>query len=616
MMFSREVCAFFESQKQKQNEKSVHVALSPSALLLLCGRATNWSSLSDNKVILNGIHGEFRGCEMTAIMGPSGSGKSTLLNILSGFITSNISGSIRVNGKPRDYNSFRKQSTYIMQEQSLHPLLTLRETMNFAVKLKTGNTLSRDERHKKISIILADLGLEQEVDTFVANLSGGQQKRLSIAMELVDDPMILFLDEPTTGLDSSSSTQCIRLLKQLALEGKTIVCTIHTPSALLFELFDNIYCLADGICVYQGWSKSLVPFLTELDLICPETFNPADFLLEIANNDYGPQNHRLKEKIQNGLNADYRKASLSLMPSNELKLSTQLRPDFSSSFTNQVAQLTIRNMLFNKRDISYVAIRLVVYILVGVLVGIMYYQIGNEAKHMINIFKSIYLMVAFLMYTSLYSLTVRCKSHCRSLITCRLTFALQLFLVPLDLPIIQREHFNRWYSTGAHYIALNLADVPVLVICSLTFTVVAYIMTNHPLEDFRLGTILGIGLAMSFTSQAYGIFAGSIVELKVCLHEFEMPPATHSLAFQLSLLFAALLMVYQIIFAGGLVFMKDVNPAWHWMFEVSGVVQHETALQELAQHVQHLIFCFFCSLFLDFVHEARTRWLWNANLGL
>lgn len=94
---------------------------------------------------------------------------------------------------------------------------------------------------------------------------------------------------------------------------------------------------------------------------------------------------------------------------------------------------------------------------------------------------------------------------------------MKLFLVavPLDLPIIRREHFNRWYSTGAHYIALNLADVPILIICSLIFTTVAYIMTNHPLEEFRIAGVLAIGLAMSFTSQAYGIFAGSIVELKV-----------------------------------------------------------------------------------------------------
>lgn len=296
-----------------------------------------------------------------------------------------------------------------MQEQNLHPLLTLRETMHFSMKLKTGNALSEQQRDKKIMLILENLGLEMQIDTFVDNLSGGQQKRLSIAMELVDNPTILFLDEPTTGLDSSSSTQCIRLLKKLAQEGKTIICTIHTPSALLFEMFDHLYTLAEGCCIYKGASKNVVPFLKELGLVCPETFNPADFLLEIANNDYGVQNHRLREKIENGVNGNYRKNSQPLTGKNDRKLSIDLRPDTTSSFVNQVIQLTSRNMLFNKRDSSYMLTRLIVYLFVGILVGVMYYNIGNEAKQMINIFKSIYLMVAFLMYTSLYSLTVRCN---------------------------------------------------------------------------------------------------------------------------------------------------------------------------------------------------------------
>lgn len=296
-----------------------------------------------------------------------------------------------------------------MQEQNLHPLLTLRETMHFSMKLKTGNALSEQQRDKKIMLILENLGLEMQIDTFVDNLSGGQQKRLSIAMELVDNPTILFLDEPTTGLDSSSSTQCIRLLKKLAQEGKTIICTIHTPSALLFEMFDHLYTLAEGCCIYKGASKNVVPFLKELGLVCPETFNPADFLLEIANNDYGVQNHRLREKIENGVNGNYRKNSQPLTGKNDRKLSIDLRPDTTSSFGNQVIQLTSRNMLFNKRDSSYMLTRLIVYLFVGILVGVMYYNIGNEAKQMINIFKSIYLMVAFLMYTSLYSLTVRCN---------------------------------------------------------------------------------------------------------------------------------------------------------------------------------------------------------------
>jgi ABC-type multidrug transport system ATPase subunit len=365
--------------------------------------------ISGEKTILNNINGEFRGNELSAVMGPSGCGKSTLLNILSGFITSNVEGSIRVNGKPRDLNTFRKQSTFIMQEENLHSLLTLRETMNLSIKLKTGNALSKQQREKKIMMILENLGLEMHVDTFVDRLSGGQQKRLSIALELVGDPSILFLDEPTTGLDSSSSTQCIKLLKKLAQEGKTIICTIHTPSALLFEMFDCVYALAAGHCIYQGSVRKLVPFLKELDLICPETFNPADFLLEIANNDYGSQNHRLAKKIENGINTDYRKRSHTVAERSELEFSNSCRSNFSSSFVNQVTQLTLRNMLFNKRDRSFMLMRFLVYIIVGILVGIMYFGIGNEARQMINIFKCMYLMNAFLMYTSLYSLTVRCK---------------------------------------------------------------------------------------------------------------------------------------------------------------------------------------------------------------
>lgn len=132
-------------------------------------------------------------------------------------------------------------------------------------------------------------------------------------------------------MDSSTSTQVVLLLKQLAQEGRTIVCTIHQPSALLFGLFDHLYAMAEGQCIYSGATQMLVPFLTELDLICPKTYNPSDYcectvshtyfayinemndsksfkflVLEISTHDYGQHNDRLINKIQNGLSTDYR----------------------------------------------------------------------------------------------------------------------------------------------------------------------------------------------------------------------------------------------------------------------------------------------------------------------
>lgn len=109
-----------------------------------------------------------------------------------------------------------------------------------------------------------------------------------------------------SGLDSSTSTQVVLLLKQLAEEGRTIVCSIHQPSALLFGLFDHLYAMAEGKCIYAGATGMLVSFLTELELICPKTYNPSDYLLEISTHDYGHHNDRLVSKMRNGLNETFR----------------------------------------------------------------------------------------------------------------------------------------------------------------------------------------------------------------------------------------------------------------------------------------------------------------------
>ncbi|XP_026330564.1 ATP-binding cassette sub-family G member 4-like, partial [Hyposmocoma kahamanoa] len=163
--------------------------------------------------------------------------------------TNGVSGTIRAGDKIcvmdnkcnnlSSLKAYRRQSCYILQDDRLNPLFTVGELMKFAADMKLGHTFTEKMKTTVINEILDTLALSNTEDTRCANLSGGQRKRLSIAVELIDNPPILYLDEPTTGLDSLTSAQCIQMLKKLAWEGRTIVCTIHQPSATIYSLFDQ-----------------------------------------------------------------------------------------------------------------------------------------------------------------------------------------------------------------------------------------------------------------------------------------------------------------------------------------------------------------------------------------
>ncbi|KAL1139496.1 hypothetical protein AAG570_006480, partial [Ranatra chinensis] len=238
---------------------------------------TNLLFISGRRRIIKGISGHFKSGELTAIMGPSGAGKSSVMNILVGYVTSGVSGSIKLNGQLRQMRTFHKISSYIMQEDLLQPYLTVRESMLITAHLKLGPHLKVKEKKAIIEEILATLGLTTCGDTKNESLSGGQRKRVSIALELVNNPPVIFLDEPTTGLDVVSINQCLHMLKLLASQGRTIVCTLHQPSSSLFNLLDRVYMLAQGKCIYQGAANQLVPFLADSSLLCPSTHNPADY---------------------------------------------------------------------------------------------------------------------------------------------------------------------------------------------------------------------------------------------------------------------------------------------------------------------------------------------------
>jgi len=286
----------------------------------------------------------------------------------------------------------------------------------------------------QISEILNILGLNESTDGYVGKLSGGQQKRLSIALELVDNPQVMFFDEPTSGLDSSNSTQVVSLLRKLAQSGRTIICTVHQPSALLFRMFDNLYAIAEGRCIYQGSSSNVVPFLAEAGLVCPDFYNPADYLLEISTHDYGYVIGDLTLKIQNGKNRAYRREpdrtskmdaqfKISVPKENNPFSSCVKRAKFNShmqildpknycndsdlystSFLRQFYYLLNRSLMLTIRNPSMTTMRLFIHFIVAIIIGIIYTGIGQSASNMLNNFRYIFYSVMFLMYTAFSSM--------------------------------------------------------------------------------------------------------------------------------------------------------------------------------------------------------------------
>lgn len=494
----------------------------------------------ENKTIIKGLSGKFLSGELSAIVGPSGAGKSSLLNILSGYELIGASGNVLVNGTKRDVDVFRSNLSFIKQDTDLQPFLTVSEAMHFSANLKIGNNLSSGAKKQRVQDILNSVDMYKFRTNSTGKLSGGQKKRLAIALELVNNPTVLILDEPTTGLDSSIANQCVSLLKKLADEGRTIVCTIHQPSGLAIEMFDALYAIAGGKCIYSGGTRNLIPFLAQLDLKCPEIYNPVDYLMEIATDDYGKQNHRLTEKINNGKNRDFIKAkqaandiSENLLdetcqsskisytkeksneqfenictkdPNPDTKLSCYkpknssdthkvCKPDkfYATPFYLQTLILLERTFLILWRDKGLTCMRIVIHLIMASLVGILYYGIGNDAGNALNIFRYIFYTLMFVMYTAFSSILVN---------------------FPLEFPIVTREHFNRWYSLRAYYIAFTLADIPIQMICTSLFILVSYTLTGQPIEFTRISLFALITLLTALVAQSIGLAVGASLSIK------------------------------------------------------------------------------------------------------
>ncbi|KFB39943.1 abc transporter [Anopheles sinensis] len=414
------------------------------------------------KDIIKSVSGRFQPGRLVAILGPSGAGKSSLLSILSGLKQTGYIGTIEINGAILDRSRYRQQCVYIQQDFTLIEHLTVLETMNYAAELKMPRQ-SRSEmvRKKKVNDVLRVLGLMTSIGTLVSKLSGGEKKRLSIGIEMVCNPPIVLLDEPTSGLDSVSAMELISYVKTVASEGRTVACVIHQPSSSLFQLFDDLYLLSGGRCIYRGPLNTMVESLGEMGFQCPKFYNRADFALEIA-----------------------------AKPSNELDNLVQKYNKLSGD-----RKLTPKkNEMLPFEEDFFAQLRVIAHILVGLLLGTVFYNCGQDGVYVMANGACLFFFQLFIFFGNS--------------MPCVITF-------PLEARVFIRERLNNWYSLEAYYLSKIVADLPLQLLCPSLFLAISYYMTNQPFEWERFGMLWLVLLLLGIFAQTVGLLSGAAFNIQM-----------------------------------------------------------------------------------------------------
>jgi ABC-type multidrug transport system ATPase subunit len=288
-----------------------------------------------------------------------------------------------------------------MQDDALMPTATPREALRFSARLRLASTVTEVDINARVENMLQELGIVECADVIIGGalikgISGGQRKRTSVGVEIITDPMVswpyrcgyfnsqlhfvinclqlLFLDEPTSGLDSFSAFQLVKLLQTIAATQCTILCTIHQPSSEVFFLFDRVMFLKDGQVFYQGPASELMPFYANKGEMCPENYNPADFVMNLVQSD------SIEVLQQRGLFALKPDHFVKEALSEKAQEFEEAQVNFvtKSSFGTQLSELLKREVVNTWRDTAAMAGRFGVTIVMNLILGLIYLNAGSR----------------------------------------------------------------------------------------------------------------------------------------------------------------------------------------------------------------------------------------------
>uniref|UniRef100_A0A8C2C2V7 ATP-binding cassette, sub-family G (WHITE), member 2c n=1 Tax=Cyprinus carpio TaxID=7962 RepID=A0A8C2C2V7_CYPCA len=434
---------------------------------------------------------------MNAIMGPTGSGKTSLLDVIAGRKDPRglKSGQVLVDNTVVT-SDLRLCSAYVVQNDILMGTLTVRENLAFSANLRLSRKeYSSADKQMRVDSVIQELGLNDCADTkigtmFLRGVSGGEKKRCSIGMELITAPSLLFLDEPTTGLDANTANSIMELLQKLSKKGKTVIFSIHQPRYSIFSQFDHLTLINKGEITYAGAANRAISYFEDLGYKCEPFNNPADFFLDVTNG--------TMVENDNPLAVIYRKSPYFLNVKDRLThISDALDPEvtkgdrvgYATPFYYQlmlVSGRTIRNILRNPQT-SYAQLFLNIFF--GILVGLIYYQIPHTLPEALqNRTGAFFFLVINMVFGNLS--------------------AVELFISERVLFI--HENSSGFYRTSVYFLSKVFADLlPNRILPVFIFSAIPYFMMGlkPDVEVFFLYCVTLSMVSLSAVSLAFLVSA-------------------------------------------------------------------------------------------------------------
>ena len=441
--------------------------------------------------ILDSIFGIVAPGTVLAIMGPSGAGKSTLLDILSGSHKSGIVSGRVMMYRPSNVSDKLIRIGYVEQDEVFLPTLTAREAVQFSAFLRL--ELPDAMIHDRVETILDDLHLSGIADRRISVLSGGERRRLAIALELIMKPAILFLDEPTSGLDAHAATLVVQVLNRLAkTQGCTVLMSIHQPPSDVFPLLDQILLLHQQKVAYLGAPSDAIAFAASIGKSMPALCNPLE--------------HLVTEKVRHSLLSHFG-------TSDTFKESTKRRRDVAiqsriqsitaaqyewsqattASDTSSFMWLATRSLLHARRDSGLVRMHVWITALVGLLLGMTYRNVDTGIPGSQNRMGVLFFMV---LYFSLVSMS-----------------SIGSFVSELDL--FYRERSRGYYTATDFFLTRLLTDVvPFRILPPLFFGSISYWLIGLQPDLVRFTSFLTVLVLTNVVAMsicfAYSVLFGSV----------------------------------------------------------------------------------------------------------